>query len=279
MIKKKLVKFASVLSVGLMLSCVNVNYKLYNPQPEIKKEYVLDNFKEKRKQEKDPKFMAGASKTIITPKKEVYLAGFDANRKSKGIHDDLYARVIMLDDGKNTIGLVSLDLIGLFYDDVERIRKNVSEKYGHNIMIASTHTHSGPDTLGYFGGTLLGIPIKSGVDKEYMSGLEKKVEEGINRAIKNMENAKLEFTSIKAPEHISKNIRIEGYKDDELTVMKVNNLKGKTIATIVNYASHPEILWDKNKMISADFVGYLCKNLEKELGGVSAIFLNGALGE
>lgn len=277
MIKKKLLKLASMLSIGLLCSCGTMNY-VRDARPETKKTYVLDDYKEKRKLEKDPKFMAGAYKTKITPQEEVYVAGFMPSKKSKGVHDDLYARCVMLDDGKNTVGLVSLDLIGYFYDDIEKVRKNISEKYDHNIIIASTHTHAGPDTLGYFGKSLFGaLPIKSGVDKEYMISLEKKIEKCINKAIENMEYANLEFASIQAPNHISENIRIKDYKDNELTVMKVNSLEGKTIATVVNYAAHPEILGSKNKLISADFVGYLCDNIEKKLGG-TAVFFNGALG-
>lgn len=278
MIKKKLLKLAFALSIGLLCSCGAIDYSIKRPEIEPKKSYVLDDFKEKRKLEKDPKFMAGASKTVITPKSQVYLGGFTQPRKSEGVHDDLYARCVILDDGKNTVGFVSLDLLGLFYDDVEKIRERVSKKYGHNIIIVSTHTHSAPDTLGYFGKSLFGLlPIKSGIDQEYMGDLEKKIEDCVNDAIKHMEYAKIEFASMQAPGSISKNIRVKGYKDDELTVMKVSSLEKKTIAAIVNYASHPEVLGRRNKLISADFVGYLCDNLEKKLGGV-AVFFNGALG-
>lgn len=270
MIRKKLLKIASVISLSLLCYCGTVNYMVNNYEPEIKSSCILDSYKEKRKLEQNPKFMAGASKAKITPEKPVCLAGFNTSRKSEGVHDDLYAKCVVLDDGQTTVGLVSLDLIGLFHDDVEKIRKRISEKYGDSIIIASTHTHSGPDTIGYFS-------IPSGVDEEYMDGLEKKVEECVNNAIKSMEHAKLELASIKAPSNISKNIRVEGYKDDELSVIKINGLEGKTLATIINYAAHPEILERENKLVSADFVGYLSSKVEEKLGG-TAIFLNGALG-
>jgi hypothetical protein len=61
-------------------------------------------------------FKAGAAKRVITPDMNVYLAGLGNNRLSAGVHDDIYARCLLLDDGETKIGIVSLDLIGLQMD-------------------------------------------------------------------------------------------------------------------------------------------------------------------
>src|SRR5262249_45459425 len=71
---------------------------------------------------------AGFAETDITPKvdpkgKAVYLAGFGHNRKATRVHDPLKARCIVLRDGKQKIALVSVDLVGLFLEVVERVRK------------------------------------------------------------------------------------------------------------------------------------------------------------
>lgn len=59
--------------------------------------------------------------------------------------------------------------------------------------------------------------------------------------------------------------------------MKVENEKGENIATLVNLACHPETLWEHNRLISADFAGYMYKTIEEKLGGVALLF-QGALG-
>ena len=51
----------------------------------------------------------------------------------------------------------------------------------------------------------------------------------------------------------------------------------KPIATLVNYAIHPEVLGNSIGILSPDLVGPLCDHLEKNAGGV-ALFLNGAQG-
>lgn len=117
--------------------------------------------------------LAGASRVKITPSYSVYLAGLGNNRKSEGVHDDIYASALYLNDGKTSVVIVSLDLIGLFHDDVEDIRGNKND-----IIIACTHQHSGPDTLGLWGPD----ETTSGVNPEYLAFVKGKVREAIDKA-------------------------------------------------------------------------------------------------
>ncbi len=52
---------------------------------------------------------------------------------------------------------------------------------------------------------------------------------------------------------------------------------GRSIATLVNFSCHPEALWSDNRLITADFPGYLCSAIETSRGGI-ALYVNGALG-
>src|SRR5262245_47062284 len=70
---------------------------------------------------------AGAASRVITPDlsspPSPRMAGFAQGRDATGVHDDLYARAIVLEVGETSIALVALDLIGFFHDDVVRIRQ------------------------------------------------------------------------------------------------------------------------------------------------------------
>ena len=48
----------------------------------------------------------------------VWIAGFSNGKPAQGVHDDVWARVMVLDDGESRIALVSLDAIGFMHDDV-----------------------------------------------------------------------------------------------------------------------------------------------------------------
>src|SRR4051794_15181433 len=96
---------------------------------------------------------AGAAAVKITPSldRTVYIAGYDNNRVAESIHDDLWARALVLDDGKTRMAFVSCDLIGLSNFRIRQFRSAVRSVPSENVLIACTHVHSGPDTLGLWG--------------------------------------------------------------------------------------------------------------------------------
>ncbi|TFF93796.1 MAG: hypothetical protein EU544_05360, partial [Promethearchaeota archaeon] len=116
----------------------------------------------------------GAAKINIKPPTNIgdlYIAGYMAMEapKIKGVHDPIFCRAIVLNDGKQKIALVSVECIGLLADFIDVVKKRL-EAYGfekHQIFIFSTHTHAAPDTMGLWG-PLIGI---SGINKKYMNFL------------------------------------------------------------------------------------------------------------
>src|SRR5690348_1863790 len=72
---------------------------------------------------------AGAAKRVVTPDLAkhgpVYMAGFGNNRVATGVHDDLYARCLAIATGRRPLVICGVDVIGLFSDDVARIRARV----------------------------------------------------------------------------------------------------------------------------------------------------------
>src|SRR5438876_8055199 len=68
----------------------------------------------------------GFGEADITPKlgeKPVYMAGFGQNRKATKVNDPLFARAVVLRDGKKKFALVSVDLVGFFLPHVVNVRK------------------------------------------------------------------------------------------------------------------------------------------------------------
>src|SRR5687767_10244651 len=85
---------------------------------------------------------AGFGETDITPtlgNKPVYIAGFGQNRKATKAHDPLFARAVVLKEGKTKLALVSVDLVGFFRPNVVNVRKQLA---GFDyVLVSSTHTH------------------------------------------------------------------------------------------------------------------------------------------
>ena len=78
----------------------------------------------------------------------VWIAGFHNRRPAQGVHDDLWARVMVLDDGATRVAITSIDAVGFIYDDAVDIRKSAHDKYNCDYtIISSTHVHQAPDLI------------------------------------------------------------------------------------------------------------------------------------
>jgi hypothetical protein len=235
-----------------------------------------------------PQIRAGAARVTLTPdlKKHgpVYMAGFGNNRIATGMHDNLYARCLALSAGGQTVVLCGVDSIGLFLDDVERIRAEVKKQLASgkkptasdvNVVVAATHDHEAPDTMGLWG------PDQghSGINDAYMNLVVERVAQAAVLAVRSEQLAIVKVGQAH-PSDIDQLIhddRPPEVLDAGVIVLHVTTARGKPIATLVNWANHPETLGSKNTLITADYPFYLCTELEQKFQGV-AIFLNGAVG-
>jgi len=224
---------------------------------------------------------AGAAKTSLTPDVhagKVYMAGFGFNRVATGVHDNLYARCLAVEAGGKTLVVCAADLIGLFHQDVLKVRTKVKAQLPEvtQVMVASTHDHEGPDTLGLWGPALL----KSGVDVHYLNSVVNRIAETAVRAVRNMQEARLTLARDHSPllRLLQGDSRPPYVKDPYLFAMRfVSAATGKPIATLVNWSDHPETLDSRNTLITADYPHWLCQYVEKHEGG-TAVFLNGSIG-
>lgn len=216
----------------------------------------------------------GLSKSIITPTKPVFLAGLGYNRMSKGVHDDLYVRTAVISNCNKAVAIVGVDSIGLMYNYVKRIQKEAKEKYGVKVIVGSSHCHSTPDTIGLWGPN----QTTSGVDKEYLDFLSNKILDSIGIALKNVTDAEILVGRSKLPLGVAKNTRDPSVIDEEIAYMLFKDASDKKeLGFLVNFGLHPEVLWNDNLLITADYVYYLLKYLEENIDGIG-VFLNGSLG-
>lgn len=222
----------------------------------------------------------GYAQNIITPSLErpVFLAGFDQNRRATAIHDDLYVRALALCTPGRTLVLCALDLIGFFRHDAQEIIQRVCDRTaGSNkpeILIASLHPHDGPDTMGLWGPD----DRTSGVDPLYLAEVKDKTTATILSALvaTTIESPLMKSVCLRVP-GLAKNARNPGILDDELTALQFLDKGGQPLVSLFDFPCHPEVLWEHNTQISADYVGPLRQGVE-EATGAPCIFFSGALG-
>ena len=73
--------------------------------------------------------MAGAAQQLINPEKDsLYFAGGKPNRPFIDVHDNLYAKAVVLQDAHTAIGIITFDCIGLMYPELEKISTLVKQR-------------------------------------------------------------------------------------------------------------------------------------------------------
>ena len=194
----------------------------------------------------------------------VWMAGFQNSRPAQGVHDDLWARAMVLDDGHTKIAWVVLDAIGFFGDDVIRVRKGIPDTLGIDYtIVSSTHTHSAPDLLGLWGPGR----FRSGVDKEYLKFVIEQAASAVILAEERLRPAHFRFAveengaasmlgDTRMPYIINPAIRL---------MQAVDAASDSTLGILAMWDNHPETIWNKNLLITSDFPHYFRQGLEEGL--------------
>jgi hypothetical protein len=248
---------------------------------------------------------AAACKRKITPvvgenhSDPIYMAGFDV-RHPTGVHDDLWARGYVVQNANKKIAIVTLDLIGYFYNEVQTIRGDAAlTGLGLDaVMVTSTHQHEGPDTMGLWGPN----ETSSGVDLGYLDFVNAQVVACIVEANANLEPAEMRFatgstvgTSLPPNSDliddgrvlqpyvipgdafdppVAEDLIVEGDPgkiiNPSVPALQIRSrLSGQILATAVNFASHPESLGSDNTLITSDFPHAMREALEARYGGIA----------
>lgn len=212
-------------------------------------------------------YRAGLARVDITPPVGHEMGGYSARTHgATGTHDPLFATVLVIESGRNSITLITCDL-----------RSFVSTRLGKNVLISSSHTHSGPLTW----------ELRS----PWYTQTEDKMRDAIAAAKKNMFPATLQISTGEI--YLGHNRRKSNGEmwwrnaealpshplDPTVTALVIKDIQGKIKAVLVNYACHPSILGPDNYEYSADYPGAMRRAIETAIPGAKALFIQGGAGD
>lgn len=217
----------------------------------------------------------GVAEVVITPQISVEIAGWHAGRSAGTLHE-LKAQVIVLDDGDSRCAIVAVDIIGLAGDEVKRLQEEMLEKFNIRLaMLNASHTHSGPaghDFRGTWGKA----------DAGYLSFLRSRLMLGVKEASASMFDAAITVGSCLAPglTYCSPTRNPGGKAEDRVTLACIKDSRGVPRAALVAFACHPVCLHGYQQMLSPDFIEYLRRRMQYDVGpGVLIAFLSAAGGD
>lgn len=202
-------------------------------------------------------------------------AGF-GSRCTLGMHDDTWARAMVIEVEDETVAMVSLDVVGLFNTEVRRATKELAIRYPDlpidQLVISSTHTHEGVDTMGYWGETL-GI---DGKYPAYQAFIRSQIIDAVADAYESREKAFAKFAVTEYTMGI-RDSRPPQVIDPYLLAAQFLREDGSTIGSVVNWSNHPEAQGSGNPYVSSDFPHGTREELEATFGG-TAIYFSGSVG-
>lgn len=238
-------------------------------------------------------FRAAVVKVDITPKERQWLFGYGP-RQSTGVHDRLFHRIALLDDGQTQFVLASSDLCGFSPAVYDEAAAELERKTGIGRMQfwwTVTHTHAapevGPPAIAKIFSNLSGR-FEHDYEPAYTEQVKRSLVAGIEEARGKLAPAKLEAGIGMAMANINRRapngkgdvvlgLNPYGPTDRQVGLLRLTRDDGSLLCLVANYAMHATVLSGKNTLISADAPGVVSEYVEEKLGA-PLLYINGAAG-
>jgi len=239
---------------------------------------------------------AGTAQVDVTPQEfPVLVCGGFLSRSATKVHDPLFARCLVLDDGVQRLLIMVVDTISIPYAMQETVKAEAAQATGipvERMLICATHTHSGGSLV-----SALGTPA----DPAYCEFLPGRLVACIKQAAGHLRPARIGWSSedhpagtycrvfIRRPDCLDvdplgrRNVRAmmhPGYQnpqfigpcgpsDPEVSVLAVQGLDGRPLALLANYSMH----YFGAEPISADYYGDFVRIVSQRLAGNDDSFI------
>lgn len=238
---------------------------------------------------------AGFGEVIVTPPLGDEMAGYFEKRLAEGVIDDLYSRALVVREGETYAALVVCDVLYVSEADVAAIRNEITLRTGipgNQVMVAASHTHTGPVTV-----TRAALTR----NEHYIKTWVRLTAGAVEMAFRNMDEVHvgagegcLEGVAFNRRYHMRIGrvhtnpgynnpdiIKVAGPIDPAVTVLRFDDAKGIPMGILVNYACHPDTLG--GNYYSADWLGVTVQKLRQLLQPpgrqLGVVVLNGACGD
>ncbi|MCC7112560.1 MAG: hypothetical protein IT382_24930 [Deltaproteobacteria bacterium] len=226
----------------------------------------------------------------------LWIAGYGNSRPAMGVKDELSVRAVVLRQGDTTLALVTVDAVGIFYDEQVRMKEKLEAMRPGQVdalFVQASHTHEAPDTMGQWGyiDPYIGLQQGHGRSDQHMETLRSQGAQAVAEALDALVPVRVRVGQVHVGiEGLLSDGRDPKIFNDAVTAISLEEQgTDAVVATLVNWGNHPESLDSRNNFISADYLHAAREALEGGMeetasaparparGGV-ALYLQGAVG-
>jgi hypothetical protein len=221
---------------------------------------------------------AGWARVNLTPPQPGPTGGYGVRRGADytSVHDSVFVRALVFDNGLTRAALVSADLLIIPPTVTARLRA-VLPTIGFTLdrtYLGATHTHN---SIGGWGEKLGGEVMAGDFDPKQVDFIVERIVRAIDAAQKQLSPIRLGFDQVYQADMVRNRIwGNAGTLDPFIRLLKLENAAGQT-ALLCTYAAHATLLEDRNLALSRDYPGALVDSLERQSVDF-ALFQAGAVG-
>ena len=227
---------------------------------------------------------AGVARVDLTPPLELQapLGGYGErmNRPAEGVHDRIFAKALVLAEGKQKFAIITVDIVGF----PPTLKPELIERLGGGwtagqVMLLASHSHTSIEMNAINPLNTFAIPQLGVYNARVHAFVVERLLEVVRQAEKELLPVSV-GTSTVAIEGWNRNRRGGTVTDKDLTVTRIDTIAGRPLAVLVNFTAHPTFMSGEDMQFSGDWPGHLQRTIESLIGdGVTAMYYNGAEGD
>jgi neutral ceramidase len=229
----------------------------------------------------------GASKADMSPQKELFAP--DLKTGFAGVHDPVFVRTIVIDNGIDRAALVTLDITGIPEGDelVNLVAAELKIK-PDNVILTATHDHN---QIRIRDTKLADTPEAF---KKYYEYIKASTLTSVKEAVAKLQPARIGYATGKAYINTNRDQKLgegyhmgynpEGPTDKTVSIVLFTSLSGEPIAIYYNYPVHAVVMFrattkDGKPEVTGDLPGYTSRYVEDHFKGAVALYTMGAAGD
>jgi len=227
---------------------------------------------------------AGVARVDLTPPLEFNspLGGYGErlSRRAEGIHDRIFAKALVVSDGKQKFVLITADMLGFPPPIKPALLERLSGGWtADQMMLLPSHSHTSIEMNAINPPNTFQIPQIGIHNPRVYEFVLDRLTQLVKDAEKQLVPVSVGTSSVQI-EGWNRNRRNGPVTDKELTITRVDTTAGKPLAVLVNFTAHPTFMNGEDMLFSGDWPGHMQRTIESLVGeGVTAMYYNGAQGD
>lgn len=229
---------------------------------------------------------AGVATVSITPLEAnipTQLGGYGARegKPAEGIHDTLYAKVLILERDGQKSALVTLDACGtpICVAEESLAKAGIEGLTIDHVLMAASHTHAGLEGASLDRRNVANNPYLGIFSEPVLNFVTDRLAQGLRDANKALQPVRAGAGVVKLP-GMNRNRRGDPFVDEDLTVLRLDRVDGSPYVVLVNYTAHGTIVSEHEMLASGEWAGAMQRTVQALMGGdVTCMYINGAEGD